>query len=416
MARDGNRREEILQAAASLFASHGSRVSLDEIGLKCRVLGGSLYHHFESKEAIIVELVQRYQADLDRLAERAVNVARSVDPPAVSDQIVTLGTGIAACAAQHRAALLLTVYEPASGASDELLELAGRTPKAIDAAMLKLLRAGRESGYIRPGIDLGRLAERLCRSMLHVGVGVLHPGSGSQRVPAIKARILLDGVAVDPPSAGSLDGSPALAAANGIMASWVDTPAEDDKAGRLRGIVRTEFARRGYEGTTLRDIASAAGISTSTVYKWIGSKDQLLLSVMGDFTQRVADAWGTVLESGSTPLEKLDALLWLDINVLERYSDEMKILLSWVRQTPPNAQDLGRIYTTQLRQLRTLIAEGERLGDIRIDSGSASMRVRCVLDLIAMPETIVQSSGARAAHALARDTVIQGAADRSWTP
>jgi AcrR family transcriptional regulator len=415
MARDGSRREEILQAAAALFASHGSRVSLDDIGKKCGVLGGSLYHHFESKEAIIIELVKRYRADLDRLAERAHDAARN-DAPPISEQIVALGTAIAACAVEHRAALLLTVYEPASGASAELLSLAGRTPMAIDAAMLELLRTGRDKGYIRPGIDLGRLAERLCRSMLHVGVGVLHPGSGNARVPELKARILLNGVAVDPSPARSLDGSEALATADNTMATWIDVAAEDDNATRLRNVVRAEFARRGYEGTTLRDIASAAGISTSTVYKWIGSKDELLFTVMGEFTERVATAWDNVLGSKSTPLEKLDALLWLDINVLERFSDEVKILLSWVRQTPPNAQDLGQLYSNQLRQLKTLFTEGEQSGEMQLTGGSASMRVRCILDLIAMPETIVRSSGTRAAHALARDTVIHGAAERSWSP
>jgi AcrR family transcriptional regulator len=160
-------------------------------------------------------------------------------------------------------------------------------------------------------------------------------------------------------------------------------------------VVKAEFARRGYEATGIRDIAAAAGISTSTVYKWIGTKDDLLRSVMGAFTERVHTAWGDVLKSASTPLEKLDALLWLDINVLERFSDEVKILLSWVRQKPPNAHDLGSLYANQLRQLKALLAEGERAGQIHIVGGSASMRVRCVLDLIAMPETIVRRAGAR---------------------
>jgi hypothetical protein len=137
---------------------------------------------------------------------------------------------------------------------------------------------------------------------------------------------------------------------------------------------------------------------------------------MGAFTERVATAWSNVLDSDSTPLEKLDALLWLDINVLERFSDEVKILLAWVRQKPPNAHDLGRLYLNQLRQLKALLSEGEQAGEIHIAGGSASMRVRCVFDLIAMPETIVRSSGARAAHALARDTVIRGAAEPSWSP
>src|ERR1043165_8054263 len=48
---DGTRRTEILQTAASLIASSGLRTSLQEIADAAGILPGSLYHHFDSKEA-----------------------------------------------------------------------------------------------------------------------------------------------------------------------------------------------------------------------------------------------------------------------------------------------------------------------------------------------------------------------------
>ncbi len=72
MSVGGARRTEILDTAAALFASSGLRTSLKEIADACGILPGSLYHHFESKEAIIVELVERYRADLDDIAEEAL--------------------------------------------------------------------------------------------------------------------------------------------------------------------------------------------------------------------------------------------------------------------------------------------------------------------------------------------------------
>src|SRR6202012_1291194 len=115
---DGTRRTEILQTAASLIASSGLRTSLKEIADACGILPGSLYHHFESKEAIIVELVERYRADLDAVAAPALG---SIDADArpVEERVVALGSAIAAGAVRHRAALLLTLYDPPSGASDQ---------------------------------------------------------------------------------------------------------------------------------------------------------------------------------------------------------------------------------------------------------------------------------------------------------
>ena len=54
-----SRRDEILDAAAEVFASSGVRASLKEIADASGILPGSLYHHFESKDAILVELVER---------------------------------------------------------------------------------------------------------------------------------------------------------------------------------------------------------------------------------------------------------------------------------------------------------------------------------------------------------------------
>ena len=78
MAPNGARRDEILDRASVLFASSGLHTSLQDIADACGILPGSLYHHFESKESIIVELVRRYRDELDRVAKEALNAARRV--------------------------------------------------------------------------------------------------------------------------------------------------------------------------------------------------------------------------------------------------------------------------------------------------------------------------------------------------
>src|SRR5215471_11095231 len=108
MVTDGARREEILETAASLFASSGLRTSLREIADACGILPGSLYHHFDSKDAIIVELVQRYRDDLDRVAKEALDPAGAPDERSIEDRVIAFGQAIADCAIRHRAALLFT--------------------------------------------------------------------------------------------------------------------------------------------------------------------------------------------------------------------------------------------------------------------------------------------------------------------
>lgn len=54
-ARRSSRRDEILQIAVELFVAHGyNGVSMDDIGAAVGVTGPALYHHFASKEAIVI--------------------------------------------------------------------------------------------------------------------------------------------------------------------------------------------------------------------------------------------------------------------------------------------------------------------------------------------------------------------------
>lgn len=80
-ARDegSGRRRQILEIAAQLFARKGYRgTSMRDIGEQAGVLGGSLYHHIKSKDALFVEL---HNGALDAAEARiAAAVEAQADP------------------------------------------------------------------------------------------------------------------------------------------------------------------------------------------------------------------------------------------------------------------------------------------------------------------------------------------------
>lgn len=410
---EGTRRTEILDAAAELFASSGFRTSLKEIADSCGILPGSLYHHFDSKEAIIVELVERYQAELDLIAAQALDDLRREKSTTDFDRIAALAEAIAACASRHRAAMLQTFYEPPAGASDEFVRLVKRTPTAMYNAMFEIVRAGSTRGYIRQGIDPAKFAEQICQSMLHTAVGELHRKAGPQQIARLKCHMLLEGIAIQPPRKAELDASNAFAAAEKAIASWNRGSEEDGQLTHLKTVARMEFGRRSYEATTIRDIASAAHMSTGTVYRLIGSKDALLESIMTTYISQVNASWDAVMSAKSRPVEKLDALMWIDINVLSHFSDEFKIQLAWLRQSPPPAASHIDQYTNNIRHMKSLLADGERKGEFRVHGASANVRAQCLAELSWISETIVRRAGVGAALAHARDTLLRGAAERS---
>jgi AcrR family transcriptional regulator len=60
-----SRRDEILRAAAQLFAERGSRaVGVDDVGAAVGVTGPAIYRHFASKDAMLAEMLLRISETL----------------------------------------------------------------------------------------------------------------------------------------------------------------------------------------------------------------------------------------------------------------------------------------------------------------------------------------------------------------
>jgi AcrR family transcriptional regulator len=412
---DGTRRTEILQTAALLIATSGLRTSLQEIADAAGILPGSLYHHFESKEAILVELLRRYHHDLDRIAQRALDRLDEPTPLSAFDRIVDLGSAVAQCAVMHSAALQMTFYE-APTSNPELAALAQQRPTAILEAMVQTLRAARWSGYLRSDVDLPILADRIVQAMRQVGLDVIRHTAGADKVATLLCRILLEGLAAVPPTDAELDRSAAFIAADEAVRSWTDAneAASSDKAAHVRAVARAEFGRKGYEVTTIRDIASAAGLGTGTVYRLIGSKEELLASIMQSFGEKVAGVgWTNVLRSDASAIEKLDALSWVHTNALASFGDEFRIQLAWMRQAPPDTPNIAWLFTKRVRQMKALLTEGIRSGEIKIDSPSNEMLARVVIGVSWIPENILRDIGTRASLIHVRDTMLRGVIDRS---
>jgi AcrR family transcriptional regulator len=413
----------ILDTAGRLFAVSGTRTSLKQVADACGILPGSLYHHFDSKEAILVELIQRYQAELDDIADRALTRPAPATHQELREQIVAVGNAIAGCAVRHRAAVLLTFYDPPTTGDDPPARRSG--PLLVEAAMFELLAAGRERSWIRPSIDLAAFSARLCQSMTNISLGAFQDVRSADELAALRCRILLDGVATRPPSDRSLDGSDALRAAQQVIDSWDDAGSEEDeRLAKLDAVARSQFGRRGFETTTIRDIAEAAGVPIGSIYRSVRSKDDLLARIMRSLSTRVGTVWDAVLGSDAGCVEKLDALMWTNINVIDRFGDECNAHLDLLRGLPAGLADrvecndlypvfvisVASTFAACLQGLKALQTEGLRSGELRVHGRTGGLRTWSLFDPLWLHENVVRRMGPRDALALARDTVLRGAA------
>lgn len=104
-----------------------------------------------------------------------------------------------------------------------------------------------------------------------------------------------------------------------------------EEANRRTDLVRAAarlFREKGFERTTVRDIANAVGMQSGSIFYYFKSKEEILLVVMEEGLLLALQDQETALQGVSTAREKLRALMRAHLKtLLERGSDFIPVLL-----------------------------------------------------------------------------------------
>ncbi len=185
------RREELLALAAGLFAQKGFRnTTVRDIADAAGILSGSLYHHFDSKESMVDEILRTFQDELfgqyDAIL-RSDDDARSKLERAVEVSFAAID--------QHPHEVAIFQNEAAHlGDFERFAYLAERNAQSR-SVWITLLREGVASGALRGDLDV-ELTYRFIRDTVWVAVGWYRPG-GKLTHDVIARQyltILLDGI------------------------------------------------------------------------------------------------------------------------------------------------------------------------------------------------------------------------------
>jgi AcrR family transcriptional regulator len=85
-----------------------------------------------------------------------------------------------------------------------------------------------------------------------------------------------------------------------------------DPAARLARVLEAAtrlFAERGYESTSVTDVAAEAGVSIGALYKYFRDKPALLEGVLASFESQFAEAMSHVHEAPGTHFDKLRVMV-----------------------------------------------------------------------------------------------------------
>lgn len=134
------------------------------------------------------------------------------------------------------------------------------------------------------------------------------------------------------------------------------------------------FRERGYQGTTVRDIAAAVGIQPGSLFHHFASKEQLLVEMLREASLSLCIGAESAVDPEAPLPERLGALVHFELNCLvgERTRHRFAVLVSEWRDVPdaarPELQMLRQRYFATWRQL---LAECREAGLLRLEPDAA---------------------------------------------
>jgi TetR/AcrR family transcriptional regulator, cholesterol catabolism regulator len=147
--KPSERRDALVQIAAELFAEQGYRATtVRHIGDAAGVLSGSLYHHFDSKETILDELLSSY---LEDLLETYRAIVEAGHPPA--DALRELVRVSFRSMSEHRAAVTVLQNERNHLRGLSRFGYLTKVEEEVRRIWISVLRDGIEAGAFRADLD-----------------------------------------------------------------------------------------------------------------------------------------------------------------------------------------------------------------------------------------------------------------------
>lgn len=127
----------------------------------------------------------------------------------------------------------------------------------------------------------------------------------------------------------------------------------------LRSAARL-FREKGYERTTVRELADAVGLRSASLFHYFASKPEILAAVMEQGLLLAGENATRAIRAGSTTRERLEALFrYYLIGLLsDEYRDYMTVLLYDFRSLPPDlARRVSRVRGELDRQWQSVLDE-----------------------------------------------------------
>ena len=121
-----------------------------------------------------------------------------------------------------------------------------------------------------------------------------------------------------------------------------------DRRNEIAEAAARVFNRKGYQATTLANVAAELGIDRASLYYYVSDKGELFDSVVRDATIRNVASARAIEASEAPPPEKLRRLI---VDLMSSYSANYPLLYIYIRENLKQVADTRSEWAREMRQL-----------------------------------------------------------------
>ncbi len=148
-----------------------------------------------------------------------------------------------------------------------------------------------------------------------------------------------------------------------------ESPSRRDKRAAILEAAIRVFARNGYHGSRIADIASEAGIAYGLVYHYFKNKEEILSSIFDERWGAFLDTLEHIAGQPATAREKLDQVATVILGGHHVRPEWVKVLVLEIQRSsriaePDQMRAVSRFFQIVARMLREGQERGELRGDI----------------------------------------------------
>jgi TetR/AcrR family transcriptional regulator, cholesterol catabolism regulator len=155
------------------------------------------------------------------------------------------------------------------------------------------------------------------------------------------------------------------------LAGYADAVTEtQDRRGVILASAAELFARKGIAATTVRELATAVGVLSGSLYHHFESKEAIVEEILTGYLDAIQSRYAEVLASGKSPVQGLHDLVLTSLQVATEQPYATAIYqneLNYLREQPRFAEVLAgaaNVQRTWLRVIERGVADGVFREDI----------------------------------------------------